>query len=162
MINNLLILMAIIFSTLHYFVIRKACSKEKAVDLFLVYFLFFTVGLIGLLGFVSHVFFPVQTAGMIGWPDSPFQLEVGFHDGAWGLLGILAIWIRGKFWLAIVLGWSFFMLGATYVHIMEMLIYGNFAPYNAGSILPDFLVPIFLLFLCYLKYHRFARHREEG
>src|SRR5690606_35050202 len=125
---------------------RKEYSREKAVDLFFVYCLFFMVGVIGLIGFISHVFYPTQTAEMIGWPDSPFQLEVGFHDGAWGLLGILAIWMRGNFWFATAVGWSFFMLGATYVHIIEMMTHGNFAPYNAGIILPDLIVPIILLF----------------
>jgi hypothetical protein len=37
---------------------------------------------------------------MIGWPPgNPFQFEVGVHDGAWGVLGFLCIWIGGLFWL---------------------------------------------------------------
>src|SRR6185369_15461140 len=62
---------------------------------------------------------PDRAAELIGWPPgSPFQLEVGFHDGAWGLLGFLSICIGGSFWLATGLGWSFFMLGATYGHLI--------------------------------------------
>jgi hypothetical protein len=64
-------------------------------------------------------------------------LEVGFHDGAWGLLGFLSICIGGSFWLAIGLGWSFFMLGATYGHLYQTLREGNYAPYNFLTIFSD-------------------------
>jgi hypothetical protein len=78
------------------------------------------------MGFIPHVFFPDQTAESIGWPTgSPFQFEVGVHDGAWGVLGFLCIWIGGLFWLATGLGWSLFMLGATYGHIRETVIKGG-------------------------------------
>lgn len=157
MINNILILISIILAVIHHLIKRKSYSKIQVVDLYLVYFLFFTVGLVGLIGFISHVFYPEITAKMIGWPNSPFQFEVGFHDGAWGLLGILSIWLRNKFWLATGLGWSFFMLGATYIHIAEMISHGNFAPYNAGIILPDLLIPVILLILLYLKFIRFSK-----
>jgi len=157
MINNFLVLFAVLCATVHCLVKRKTFNMPHVVDTYFVYFLFFTVGLIGLIGFISHVFFPTETAKMIGWPDSPFQFEVGFHDGAWGMLGIIAIWIRGKFWLATAIGWSFFMLGATYIHIQQMLVQGNFAPYNAGIILPDFVVPVVLLALTYVKFVRLRR-----
>src|SRR5262249_51982096 len=43
------------------------------------------------MGFIPRVFFPDQTARSIGWPTgSPFQFEVGLHDGAWGVLGFLS------------------------------------------------------------------------
>ena len=66
-----------------------------------------------------------------------FQLEVGFHDGAWGILGFLCIWIGGLFWLASGLGWSFFMLGATYGHIRETVMRGDYAPYNFFTMFSD-------------------------
>jgi hypothetical protein len=78
------------------------------------------------LGFIPHVFFADQAAQLIGWPTgSPFEFEVGFHDGGWGLLGLLCLWIGGRFWLATGLGWSFFMLGATYIHIVHTVREGN-------------------------------------
>lgn len=160
MINNVLILLGILFASIHCFAKRKECSAIRVVDIYFVYFLFFSVGMIGLLGFISHVFFPVQTAKLIGWSNSPFQFEVGFQDGAWGLLGILAIWVRGKFWLATAIGWSFFLLGAAYNHIVDVIVSGNYAPYNAGIILPDIVVPVVLLLLAYFKFVRFAKSQN--
>ncbi|QBR84765.1 hypothetical protein E3983_10615 [Legionella israelensis] len=158
MINNILLIACILFATVHYLIKRKHYSAEQIVDLYLVYFLFFTVGLIGLTGFISHVFFPDKTAEMIGWPTgSPFQFEVGFHDGAWALLGILSLFIRGNFWLATGLGWSFFIIGALYGHIRDMILHGNFSPYNAGIILSEVIIPIVILILLFLKFVVFKK-----
>ncbi len=61
-----------------------------------------------------------EAAKMIGWPaGNPFQFEVGLHDGAWGLLGFLCVFIGGGFWVATALGWSFFLLGAAYGHVIS-------------------------------------------
>lgn len=126
----------------------------RVVRLLLLYALVLDVGVIGLpLGFVPHVFFPDQTARSIGWaPGSPFQFEVGVHDGAWGVLGFLCIWIRGAFWLATGLGWSLFMLGATYGHIEQTLRAGDYAPYNFLTIFSDGFIAVWLLLLLYLRH----------
>ena len=90
-------------------------------------------------------------AKQIGWPPgSPFQFEVGLHDGAWGVLGFLSIWIGGLFWLATGLGWSLFMLGACYGHIVQTVHEGNYAPYNFLTIFSDGFVGVWLLVLLYL------------
>ena len=57
--------------------------------------------------FIPHVFYADEAAKLIGWPSgNPFQFEVGLHDGAWGILGFLCVFIGGGFWLATALGWS--------------------------------------------------------
>lgn len=153
MINNIILLITAILATIQVMRGRNVLNKGQIIDLYLIYFLVGGVGVIGGLGFIGHVFFPNQVALMIGWPlGSPFQLEVGFHDGAWALLGFLCLYFRGNFWIATAIGWSFFMLGATYGHIKQTIVYGNFEPYNFGIILPDFLVPLILLTLLVLKY----------
>ena len=125
----------------------------------LLYLLLFSPGLGGLIGFAGHVFDPDAIARMIGWPaGSPFQFEVGVADGAWGLLGILCIWLRGRFWLATGLGWSAFLLGAGYGHLRDAWRHGNFAPYNVGMIAPNFLLPSLILVFLAAYWHL---HREE-
>lgn len=155
MLNNILLVFGLLFATIHYFIFRKNDTKEQVVDLYLMYMLVFSVGIVGVIGFIGHIFFADEVAKMIGWPTgSPFQREVGFHDGAWGLLGFLSIYFRDKFWLATGLGWSFFMLGADYGHIKEMLFHHDYAPYNAGIIFSDTLIPVILLSLLYLKFYK--------
>ncbi len=105
------------------------------------------------MGFIPHVFFPDQIAKGIGWQrGSPFQFEVGVHDGAWGILGLLSIWIRGTFWLATGLGWSLFMLGAAAGHLIETIVKQNFATYNFFMSFIDAFFAIYILLLLYLYF----------
>ena len=75
------------------------------------------------------------------------------HDGAWGVVGFLCIWIGGLFWLA-TLRWSLCMLGATYGHIRDTLFAGNYAPYNFLTIFSDGFIAVRLLVLLYLYLRR--------
>ena len=117
---------------------------------FLAWILLLPIGVTGLWAGLTHVFFPTVAAAHIGWQTSPFQFEVGVHDGAWGVLGFLCIWIGGLFWLATGLGWSLFMLGATYGHIIQTVREGDYAPYNFFTVFSDGFVAIWLLLLLYL------------
>src|SRR5262245_54445795 len=115
MIGLIVALLSVLLPLIHLALSKRPRTRERTIDLLLRYALALDVGVIGLpLGFVPHVFFADETARLIGWPPgSPFQFEVGIHDGAWGLLGFLCIWIGGLFWLATGLGWWLFMIGAT-------------------------------------------------
>lgn len=148
MISTVILAIGLLAAAVYLLVSKAPRTRTRICEILLLYCLVCGVGLIGLVGFIGHVFFGDQIAAMIGWPaGSPFQFEVGLHDGAWGVLGILCILKRGGFWLATGLGWSLFMLGAAYGHIRDAMLHGNLALYNAGSILPDLLVPVLLLVL---------------
>jgi hypothetical protein len=137
---------------LHLWLSKLPVTRERALHLLLLYALVLDVGVIGFIfGFIPHVFFPDQAAERIGWPlGSPFQFEVGVHDGAWGVLGFLCIWIGRLFWLATGLAWSLFMLGAAYGHIIQTVREGNYAPYNFFPVFSDGFVAIWLLLRLYL------------
>jgi len=154
MLALIIVALSVVLPLAHLAVSRVPRTRARVVRLLLLYALVFDVGVIGLpMGFVPHVFFADQSARQIGWPTgSPFQFEVGFHDGAWGLLGFLCIWIGGTFWLATGLGWSFFILGATYGHIRDTILQANYAPYNFLTIFSDGFIGIWLLVLLYLHY----------
>lgn len=134
--------------------IRRPKGRTAIIDVLLVYSLVFNVGFVGFFfGFIPHVFFPHEAAARIGWESgSHFQFEVGFHDGAWGILGFLSIWIRDRFWLATGIGWSFFMLGAAYGHLQDTILNANYAPNNFQMIFVDAFIAIILLGLLALKY----------
>jgi hypothetical protein len=154
------VLLSVVLPLIHIRFDPRRGTPGRAVHLLLLYALVLDVGVIGFfLGFVPHVFFADATAQLIGWPaGSPFQFEVGIHDGAWGILGFLCIWIGGTFWLATGLGWSLFMLGATYGHIREVVTAGNYAPYNFLTVFSDGFVALWLALLLYLHYRRGIRN----
>lgn len=127
--------------------IKRPKDRATVIDVFLLHSLVFNVGFVGFFfGFIPHVFFSEHAAALIGWEGgSHFQYEVGFHDGAWGILGFLCIWIRDRFWLATGAGWSFFMIGAAYGHLKDTLLHANYAPNNFFMIFVDSIIAILLL-----------------
>lgn len=152
MIALIVALLSVLLPLAHLGFSSRPRTRDRVVQLLFLYALVFDVGVIGLLfGFIPHVFFADEAARLIGWPPgSPFQFEVGIHDGAWGLLGFLSLWIGGSFWIATGLGWSVFMLGATYGHIYQTLHEGNYAPYNFLTIFSDGFIAVWLLVLLYM------------
>jgi Family of unknown function (DUF6790) len=124
-------------------------NKKRVVEIFLLSFLVISVGIGSLWAFIGHAFLSAQIAASIGWPPgSPFQLEVAFANLSIGILGILCYWIRDNFWTATVISSSIFLLGAAYIHIINILQFANYAPGNAGSVLIlDILGPIILIVL---------------
>ncbi len=152
MIGIAIALLSVLLPLAHLYLSKAPRTRTRVLRILLLYALVVDVGVVGLpFGFVPHVFFPDATARMIGWPTgSPFQFEVGMHDGAWGVLGFLCIWIGGTFWLATGLGWSLFMLGAAYGHIRETVVNSDYAPYNFLTIFSDGFIAVWLLLLLWL------------
>lgn len=160
MIGAVILLIGILVGIIHIAVKRNSLDRAGKVELLLLYCLVFGVGVFGANSFVMHVFFPEYVAPMIGWEVSPFETEVGIHDGAWALLAFLAIWIRGTFWHAVVLGWSFFMIGAGIGHLKDTLVHGNYEPYNFGMIFFD-LGEALLLIVLWLAWIRLSSNKQR-
>ena len=136
-----LILLAVQFYSKRYLTLKKVLES------FLLSLLVITVGFGSLWAFAGHVFFANQVASYIGWAQgSPFQTEVGFTNLAFGVLGILCIWIRGNFWTATVIGVSVFYLGAAIGHINNMFVTSNFSQGNVGAdLVLNILIPLLLI-----------------
>ncbi len=164
MITVTIALLSVLLPLLHLAVSKEPRTPHNVVRLLLLYALVLDVGVIGFVfGFIPHVFFADEAARLIGWPTgSPFQFEVGIHDGAWGVLGFLCVWIGGRFWLATGLGWSLFLLGATFGHVRQTLLEGNYAPYNFLMIFSDGFVAIWLLVLLYAYYRLGGFEKPSG
>ena len=77
------------------------------------------------------------------------------------LLGFLSIWIGGSFLLATGLGWSFFMLGATYGHLYQTLREGNYAPYNFLTIFSDGSIAVWMIVLLCLYWRWVGFQQQE-
>jgi hypothetical protein len=103
-------------------------------------------------GFVAHVFISDEVAESIGWEaGSPFQLEVGFANLAIGLLGAIAAERRDGFREATVIAATVFAVGATFVHVRDILDSGNLAPGNTIQNVPNLFRPALLIFFLRLS-----------
>lgn len=115
-------------------------------------FLFWAIGITYLYNGVAHTVFGDATAVIIGWAQSPFQMEVGFASLGFALVGFLAVWGSFDLRLGAILGVSCFLLGAAGTHIYEMIVSRNFAEGNAGPVFyTDILVPLIGLFLLFMN-----------
>lgn len=128
---------------------RKNLNTNRVLEIILVSTLVIMVGLSYIWAFTGHFFLSAQIAASIGWPaGNPFQLELAFANLAFGILGILSWKFRDNFWTATIIGVTTFQWGAAYVHIMEIINQGNYAPGNAGlPLYADIILPLLLLAL---------------
>lgn len=110
--------------------------------------LFWLVGMQGIIVGSGHLFMPGPVAQSIGWSPSPFQWEVGLADVSYGVLGVMSPAFGRQFWLATIVVFSIFMLGAAAGHVRSMVRDHDFAPGNAGYFFwYDVIVPLALIAL---------------
>ena len=143
---SLFLALPLLGAVLHI-LIKQERSKERIIELFLLYWLAIAIGVSGIFGFIGHFFLSDQVAESIGWPaGNPFQLEVAFTNLAIGSLGVFSIWYRRDFWLATAIATTVFLFGANVVHIMDMVERANYAPGNSGvQLLSNFAKPVVLI-----------------
>lgn len=58
-----------------------------------------TFGSVGIIGLIVNIIRADQTAEMLGWPGGLFQIKYGFSQIGLGIMGLMAIWFKGNFWV---------------------------------------------------------------
>jgi 4-amino-4-deoxy-L-arabinose transferase-like glycosyltransferase len=125
---------------------RSSRSRERTLEIFLLYLFGIGVAGSGIGGFFGHFFISDSVAESIGWPTgNPFQLEVGFANLAIGILGIIAMGRRDGFREATVIAVTVFGVGATVVHVSDIFETGNLAPGNTIQNVGNLLKPALLI-----------------
>jgi len=140
-----------LLATLHVRRDTSAKGRLRTVEVYLIYLFVLGVAAGGISGFFGHVFTPDMVADSIDWPKgSPFQQEMGFANLALGVLGLIAAGRRDGFREATVIAVAIVGVGATFVHVIDMVQEGNLAPGNSiqniGNLLkPALLIPILIV-----------------
>jgi hypothetical protein len=141
----------VLLAALHVRLDTGAKDRLWRVEVYLIYLFMLGVGASGLSGFFGHVFMPDTVAESIDWPKgSPFQQEMGFANLALGVLGLIAAGRRDGFREATVIAVTIVGVGATLVHVIDMLQEGNLAPGNsiqsaANLLKPALLIPMLIV-----------------
>jgi hypothetical protein len=154
--------LALAISAVHVYRDKQPRSKGRVVEIVLLWLLVICVGIASVLTFVADAFFADRMAVSLGWPaGNPFQSLVAVANLSIGVLGILCYWRRGDFWVATVIAFSVWWLGAGVVHIKDIVVSANYAPNNAGATpYMNILVPIVLI--ASLIYYNRVRTREPS
>lgn len=145
-----LIILGIVFSLISLYRKPKPLKPVDKSESFISYFFLFTVGIGMLNNFVMHTVFADYVSKFIGWPNSPFQYEVGYASIGMGVAGILSFKNNISFRLASFIPLAFFLWGAAGGHIYEIIVNKNLQPGNAGAVLwTDILLPVLGFALIY-------------
>jgi 4-amino-4-deoxy-L-arabinose transferase-like glycosyltransferase len=136
----------LIIAAVHVTLDKGTRSRERRLELFLLYLFGVGVAGSGISGFFGHFYISDLVAESIGWPTgNPFQLEMAFANLTVGILGIVAMGRRDGFREATVVAVTVLGVGATVVHIMDMIQTGNLAPGNTLQNVSNLLKPALLI-----------------
>jgi hypothetical protein len=162
LISLFFLILGLVVGAVHVYLDKQPRTRGRVAEIFLLWLLVVTVGLVSVVFFIGHTVFAESTAAGIGWPaGNPFQSEVAVANLTIGTLGILCYWMRGNFWIATVIGFSVWWLGDAVVHIRSIVVDANYAPDNAGlTLYLDILMPVLLIAL--LVYYLNAKRHEQG
>jgi len=120
-------------------------GTERALGVVLGWWIVVTLGVSGIVGALFHLLDGPGVAKEIGFTrgDGGFQTEVGFGDLALGVAAVLCIWIRDRYWLAILVVASISLWGDAYGHIHQAAVNDNHDVDNTGPILyTDIFFPL--------------------
>ncbi|HEX5609793.1 MAG TPA: DUF6790 family protein [Solirubrobacterales bacterium] len=129
---------------------HPAESAARRIEVVLLWWIVITIGVAGIVGGLLHLFDGSAIAREIGFTrgDGGFQTEVGFGDLALGIAAVLCIWIRDRYWLAILIVAAISLWGDAYGHIHQEVVNDNHDPDNSGPVLyADVLFPLVGLLL---------------
>jgi hypothetical protein len=130
----------------HLLLDKQTNSRERKIEIYLIYLFALGVAGSGIGGFISHFFLSDAIAESIGWATgSPFQLEIAFANLAIGVLGFVAVGRRDGFREATVIAVTIFSGGATVVHLMDLVETGNLAPGNTLQNFNNLVRPALLI-----------------
>lgn len=129
---------------------KQERTKAKVIELLLLYQLVFSLGATSLLAFIGLNFLPNTVQSFMEWTPCPYQQELANVNLAFGVLGILCIWLRGLFWVATVLGFSIWIFGDALHHLYLVLIKNQPLSNKLLLISTDAFVPIVLCVLLWL------------
>jgi hypothetical protein len=129
---------------------RDDLGAEQAIETVLLWWIVVNIGVAGIVGGLFHLFDGPGIAKEIGFTrgDGGFQTEVAFGDLALGIAAVFCIWIRDRYWLAVLIVATVSLWGDAYGHIHQAVVNDNHDPDNTGAVLyTDILFPLVALVL---------------
>jgi uncharacterized membrane protein YphA (DoxX/SURF4 family) len=157
-----LVIVALIGAAVQLFVQKRPRTRERVLDVLLVWLLGVGIGVIGIFAWSGHIFRAEQIAESIGFPPgNPFQWEVAWANAAVGALGLICFW-RRDFWWPTAIAAAIYLWGCAWGHIYEYVEHDNRSPNNVGPVLwMDIAIPLVILILLVIR-HRLREADERG
>lgn len=136
--------LGIISALVHFFITGFPNNASEVSSILLLHQFIVTFGLVGIIGVVWNIIYADRTAKDLGWPGGPFQIKYGFSQLGLGIMGILAIWFGGTFWLGVIVTMYIYGLSGLWSHTAIMVKNKKPDADSIGNIIMCILYMIFL------------------
>ncbi|WP_186785855.1 DUF6790 family protein [Paenibacillus agilis] len=117
----LLWFLGIVSAVVHLYTLDFPSATSEISRILLLHQFVVTFGLVGVIGYVVNIWKADQTAKMLGWPGGPFQVKYGFSQVGLGIMGIMAIWFQGNFWVGVLVTMYIYGLSGLWSHSYVMI-----------------------------------------
>lgn len=140
-----------LLTSIIYFFINGLPQDTKTIySVILLHQFVVTFGLVGVLGILVNIVFAKSTAKKLGWPGGPFQIKYGFSQLGLGVMGIMAIWFRGNFWVGVLVTMYIYGLSGLWSHTELMIKDKKFDAGHIANIIMDICYQAFITILSIL------------
>jgi hypothetical protein len=131
-------------AAIHIFVTGMPSHTNEIYTIILLHQFVVTFGLVGLLGVYVNIIYANEWSKKLGWPGGPFQVKYGFCQLCLGVMGVMAIWYRGPFWVAVLVNMYMYGLSGFWTHTGEMIRLKKADPIHIGNLIMDILYQLFI------------------
>jgi hypothetical protein len=158
----ILMILAVLGAFIHLFAEKGPKTFLRFVKLLLLYQLFFSVGVAGLLSVIAIFFLPDLFAARFGWPAYLVEKEMLFVHLSYAILGLVCFW-REDFWLATIVGLSIWLVGDAirYIAIDNAKLMSSPTPDNWSILLVGHLGIPLILWILYAIYIRLKKRKSS-
>ena len=136
--------MGLLTSVIYFFIYGFPHNLAQVCNVLLLHQFVVTFGLVGVIGFIVNIILADKTAKQLGWSGGPFQIKYGFSQLGLGVMGVLAIWFRGYFWIATIVNMYIYGLSGFWTHTEEMFKHKKLDAGHISNLIMDVLYQAFI------------------
>lgn len=140
-------LLGLISGGIHLYMLGFPGEMSEISRVLLLHQFVVTFGLVGVIGYVVNIARADQTAKMLGWPGGPFQVKYGFSQVGLGVMGIMAIWFQGNFWVGVLVTMYIYGLSGLWSHTYVMIKNRKVDGDSIGNLIMDVVYQTFITVL---------------
>lgn len=140
----------IISALIHFFITGFPDNASEISTTLLLHQFVVTFGMLGIIGVIVNIFLADKTAKKLGWPGGQFQIKYGFSQFGIGLMGVMAIWFGGTFWLGVLVNMYIYGLSGLWSHTKVMIDNKKADADSVGNIIMDIAYQAFITILSVL------------
>ena len=142
--------LGIVSAVVYFFITGFPSNLSELCTVLLLHQFVVTFGLVGIIGVVTNIVLADSNAKSLGWPGGPFQIKYGFSQLGLGVMGVLAIWFHGTFWVGVLVSMYIYGVSGLWSHIHVMIKNKKLDHDSIGNLIMDVLYQTFITVLSIL------------